>query len=57
VLTLGTGVICRGGCQLRRRRIAPVFWLDAAGEACLVASWPALGGVLGASEGATDAER
>jgi hypothetical protein len=59
---LGTDVppaarVANAFVELALRRIAPVFWLDAACEAFLVASWPALGGVLGASEGATDAER
>jgi hypothetical protein len=52
-VTLGTGVVAVEVANLRRRRIAPVFWLDAAFEAFLVVAWLALG--RGPREGATGA--
>ena len=40
---LGTGVVAVEVANLRRGHIAPVFWLDAAFEAFLVAAWLFLG--------------
>ncbi len=42
-VALGLGVIGVEVSNLLRRRISPIYWLDSAFEACMVAGWLILG--------------